>query len=43
MNDLRYNQADYNIALGIGLLAGACVGGAIGMALCALVVGALGI
>jgi hypothetical protein len=43
MSDRHYNQTDYNIALGIGLLAGACVGGAIGMALCALVVGALGL
>jgi hypothetical protein len=43
MNDMRYNQSDYNVALCVGLLAGACVGGALGFTLCAIVVRVLGI
>jgi hypothetical protein len=38
-----YSQADYNVALGIGMLAGLLIGGAAGVLLCAVLVRVLGI
>jgi hypothetical protein len=38
-----YTQDDYNVALGIGMLAGLMVGSAIGFILCAILVRVMGI
>jgi hypothetical protein len=40
---LHYTQDDYNVALGIGMLAGLLIGGAAGVLLCAILVRVLGI